>query len=679
MPALLSAEKKTEVYQPSEDERKIISNIWSQWTKAKEQRDASYRYFNDRSFVEYVNDSVDRFNGYIEPRTDPASDWGAKVFNNVTRNKSIAIIANITAERVRSEFFPQNQEDETDYRAAQIIKHLEDFTYYKNKDDEQQFFAVLEATTKGTAIGYEGYKKDQREVKEITDYDPTTGEVKWKKKTLTDWDDVYGEVIPLFDFYPGNIWLKDMQRQPFVIWRTVVDLDAFQSEFGKYRNASKVVDAQTYLQMVQDEKAKQDSAGSVDGTTVTFVTDGVRDQQVEVIRYFNKWTDEFHIIANGVLLTKTVSPLPWDHKMYPFWKTIFEPFATDFFYGKSLADKMRSNQDVLNTLYRMMLDQSFLSINPPIMTTGVESIRDEGLYPGKRIIVDDMNTKIMEIPGPQPAHFNIIKMVEEKMQQDSIQDPSATVGNRASAFEVGVAKESAQKLLALFLKTLEWGVRDKTELRVKNILQFYRLPKMSALDPDGALEYRRVIIDNTDLIDGTKGRQVIQITPSASENPPTDSITKAEAFYAMRGQNIAFSFVPIDLLKNIDLKIKIVPNSSVKMSEALNRALELDYQQKAALLYPDLMNRQEGWISFNEAFDKDPQKMTMQQAPAMAGSPLGSPTPAPFGANPAPASPSASIPGAARSGPSASSPNSATAAGVPNANTAMNSVRNAAV
>lgn len=662
MPELTAEVKKVEPYKATEKEEKIISAIWTQWVNCREQRESTYRFFNDRTFIDYVNDSVDRFNGYIEPRTDPAGDWGAKVFNNITRNKTISIIANITAERVRSEFFPQDQLDEMDRRSAEIVKHLEDFSYYKNRDDEQQLYSVLEAVTKGTSIGYEGYKASKRKVKEITDYDADTGEVKWKEKEVVDWDDVYGDVIPLFEFYPGNIWVREMQKQPFVIWRTVLDWDVFEHDFGKYKNFSKVQSASEYLATVTDSRDSQTGDGQTQVTS--YITEGVLDQQVEVIRYFNRWTDEFHILANGILLTKPVSPFPWDHKMYPFWKTIFEPFAADFFYGKSLPDKMRSNQDVLNVLYRMMIDQSYLSINPPIMTQGVESIRDEALYPGRRMAFDDVaNTKIMEIPPPQPAHFSIIKMVEEKLGQDSMQDPSAQVGNRASAYEVGVAKEQAQKLLSLFLRTLEWGVRDKTELRVKNILQFYRLPKINALDPENAPEYRKIVLDNVNLADGTKGRQVVQVTPSSQDNPSREDITKAELFYMMKGENIAFTFITVDLLKNLDMKIKIVPNSSVKMSEALNRALELDYQSKAAALYPDKLNRDEGWISFNEAFDKDPQKMTSIN-PAM--------DPSQMGQNPGQgAGPTA--------GPSPSSPNSATAAGVPTANSNMNAMRNQAV
>ncbi len=667
MPDLNDEEKSPTQYSPSEKVTKLIGSIWAKWQKVQEQRQAAYRFFNDRTLIDYINDSVDRFNGYIAPRVDPAADWGAKVFNNITRQKTVAIIAQITAERVKAEFFPQDQNDENDMIAAELIKKLEENSYYKNKDDEQQFYSVLEAAMRGTCIGYEGYKVDKRKIKEIIEYNPDSGEIKFKEKEITDWDDVYGETIPLFDFYPGNIWVRSMQKQPFVIWRTVLDEDVFKAEFEKFPNAKFVVAGQSPLGTTTDDRAKQSADTTTDGTTTTFVSDSIRDGQVEVIRYFDKWNDIFHVVANGVLLTPLVSPLPWDHKDYPFWKTMFEPFAEDFFYGKSLPDKLRSNQDVLNDLYRMMLDQSFLSVNPPMMSQGIENIRDERLFPGARIQVDDLSqTKVMEIPGPTPAHFNILQMVENNMKKDSLDDASSgQSGSRTTAFEIGVVKEASQKILSLFLRALEWGVRDKTELRVRNILQFYRMPQVKGiLGEEDELEYRKIVLDNTDLPDNTKGRHVIQLMGQGQEMPDAEQITRAELWYMAKGQNIAFSYMSTELLKRLHLLIRIIPNSSIKMSESLRRAMELDYQKNVMTLYPDMVNREESFRSLNQAFDKVHEKMV---------------TPAPQGQMPGqvPGQPGGAQPNAApASAPSMNTPNSAAQAGVPDATSTSNSIRN---
>jgi hypothetical protein len=130
------------------------------------------------------------------------------------------------------------------------------------------------------------------------------------------------------------------------------------------------------------------------------------------------------------------------------------------------------------------------------------------------------------------------------------------------------------------------------------------------------------------------------------------------------GQNVAFSFITTDKLKNIDLLFKIIPNSSVKMSEAMQRVVELDYQKTAAELFPDLIDRQKAFEDLNTAFGKDSSKL--KAATPQMPAPVGAGTP-----------PGGSQPGALpQSGPSITSPNSLATAGAPVANTTANSNRN---
>lgn len=688
MPDLLTefdqATKPTNVYQPSDKEMEVISAIWTKWLRARAQREQQYRHFNDRSLREYVSDSVDRWNGYVPPRQDPAADWGAKVFDNVTRNKVISIMAQVTAEQTKAEFFATLDGDEGDRRAAELMKHLHDYTWYKNKDDEQQFYTVLEANVKGTAVGYEGYKLDRRTIKEIDNYNPDTGEISFHESTIEDYNDVYGEIIPLLDFYPGNIFVRDMQKQPYVIWRTVMDWDVFQAEFEHYDNAKNVLPASS---MTMNQAAGEATQMTREDRSMimneTYVSQNLLPNQVEVLRYFDKWNDEFHITANNTLLTKTTSPLPWDHKNYPFWKTVYEPFETAFFYGKSLPDKLKYDQDVLNSLYEMMLDQSYLSINPPILTQGVEGIRDEFLYPGRRIQVEDVTqTREMNISAPGNAHFQMIQMVKTNIDKSSYDNAlSGLSGTRITAFQVGIAKEQAQKILAVFLRTLEWGVRDKMDLRIKNILQFYRLPmKIAKIAGEDKVQYRQIILQNSILADGTKGKQVVNIVNGPGDLPTQQSLNDKELGHLNRGENVALSYVTTEMLKSIDLTFRIIPNSSLQMSEALKRALELDYQQKANLLYGDLLNRDEAFREFNEAFDKDPMKMTNQgqsmMQPGQPGQPGQAPPSAPPGANPGAVPPGGIQPAQQGAVPIPRQPFNAAQAGVPTLTSNLNSLRN---
>lgn len=628
----------TSQYKPTKEEDEKIGFIWERFQSADQVRKTPYRYFNDRSLIEYINDSVDRFNGYIEPREDPAADWGSKVFNNVTRNKTISIIAQATSERVKAEFFAQNRDNPEDRAAARISKKFDDHAAYINRDEEGQFLTCLEASVKGTVIGFESFKIDSRKVKELSGYDPNTAKVLWDEKTVTDWNDVYSEIIPLLDIYPGNIWERDIQKQPYIFWRTILSYDQFRTAFKKYPNSTKVPKAGQMMQGGTDETAKIPLSVDLEG------------EDVEVIRYFCKNDDEFHIMANGVLLTQLDSFFPWNHKRYPFWKTIFEPFAIDFFYGKSLPDKLKSDQDVLNTLYRMMIDQTYLGINKPIVTSSVENLKDTYLFPGAKYEVDDVaQFREVEISDVSSSQFKMLELVQSSLTKSSIDDPSQGVaGSRSTAFEVGVAREAAVRLLSLFLRALESGVRDKTELRLMNQFQFYQLPERveEITGPEDAAffnKYKQIVLDKTVLSDGTVGTQVIRIVEDSEQVPDRMSLDQQETDLMGRGSNVAFSYVTKQWLQDIELKVHIIPNSSVKMSEALQRATEIDYQKTAITLYPDIVNKAEMFRELNEVYDKDPNRMVAQspEESAVQFTPPGGEQPAskPMGAPPSPEKP----------------------------------------
>lgn len=597
-------------------EKEIINLVNERMFSAENIRRKSERYFNDRDLVEYVNSSVDNFNGYVQPRSEeeagPNFEWESKVFNDVTRRKTIAVVSQVSAELTKAEFFATSPDDPEQQAIARIAKSANHHAGYINKDHRQNFFVAFEAAVKGTYVGVETYMRSSRFVNEVTDFDPETGKIEYKKKEVTEWDDVYSGRVPLLDIYPGNQYEFDIQKQPWIIWRTVMLESDFQTEFGKYPNA-KFVTGGSAGNIIIDDKYKE------------VLTNSITDQQVEVIRYFNRFTDEMHFVANrSILLTPLVSPFPWNHKKYPFYKVVFEPLAADFFYGKSLPDKLRNDQEVLNTLYRMMLDQTFLSIHKPIFSSSVEELQDRYLYPGAQIKVDDITQyKEFEISSPNSSQFSMLQYVEETMNKTSIDDATQGIsGSNSTAFEVSIANESAKKVLNTFLRSLEWGTQDKIDLRLKNQFQFYQIPQVKdwANDKEEELftKVRTIIARNQKLSNGTTGTHVVNIVEDEENLPSADTINNMEDQAAQQGKNVAYTYLTTEALNKFDVMVHIIPNSSLQMSEALKRALEIDYQDKVTKLYPDLLNRQEGFRELNEVYDKDSEKLIMPPPPPQA-------------------------------------------------------------
>ncbi len=597
------------VYRPSDGEREIISRVWKRFTQMKEIRDRQYHFFNNRNLTSMIDDSQKRFNGWIEPRSGP-EDWGAKTIDPMTRNKVIFILATLASQRLKAQFF---KEDDDDVIRAKIVEAFHEHSYINENEEIHVFNEMLSAVVKGTVIGYESYKAPLITFKRIDDVDLDTGEVKYKDVTKRIFNNVFSEIVPIEDFYPGDIKQRDVQKMPDLVWRSVLNIDIFKAEMSRFPNIDYVRPGGD----LQNEMFFKDHA-----------SDGLANDEVEVIRYFNKVKDEMHIIANGVLLTPLVSPLIWNHKEkglgFPFWSTIYEPFDEFFFYGKPLPDKLKSNQDVVDALYRMLLDQTFLSIHKPILTSSVKDIEDDLIRPGRKIPVDDVNEwKELNISSPDGGQFKMLEIARRSVEEssnDSITGGRSGGKSSVTATEVATAKQGAETLLSMFQKFMEWGAEKKAILRVSNQLQFYPLP---IGEEDGKLKYRKIRVDNVPLILTPRvGSLIIKFVASKKDLPKTPAISEEyrsrfEEKYGKNFDHIAVErrnerveevTITPEFLEDFSVGVRIVADSSVKMSEGMKKAMTFEFIDRVVQIFPDLINRNAVARDLIEEFKKSPDE-----------------------------------------------------------------------
>lgn len=594
-------------YNPSNEEKEYLTGVYERFRIMQGNRDRNYHFFNDRSLIDVIDDAQKRFNGYIEKRQGP-DDWGAKTIDPLTRNKVIFILATLASQRVQVNFY---NEDGDDVVRSRILKAMHEHSYIDENESIQTFYEMLSAIVKGTVVGYEGFKAPRRTMKIISGYDVETGKVTYTTKEVRLKSKVFSEIVPLEDFYPGDMSKRDLQDMNDVAWRTVKNHDLFMSEFSKYPNAKYVIEG---------GRAKEDTYYK------DFVQQNLDDDSVEVIRYFNKLEDRFDIVANGVLLTEMGNPLVWNHKLkglgFPFWSTIYEPYDEEFFYGKPLPEKLKSNQDVLDALFRMILDQTFLSIHKPVLTSAVEDIEDDLIKPGRRIAVADVNEwKELDISSPNAAQFQMFAIVKQSLEDSSASDTltGRSGGGDKTATQVATEREGAQTLLSMFKTFIEWGAEKKARLRVENQLQFYPTPTDVK---DGKLVYRTLRVDNVPLIlTQSNGSIIIKFVKDKKElgdvNIPEEIRPMFEERYGKNfdgisvrklRENVEEVRMTPDFLDDFAYGVKIVADSSVKMTDAMKKAMELEFVDRVMKVMPDLVNREKVSRDLMDVFNKNPDE-----------------------------------------------------------------------
>src|SRR3990167_1378651 len=429
---LLDATGKTYVeFKPSQKEIDVTSAGFLKFTGFAGIRNQSLANFDGLDLTRYVEESYRRYTTNVDIRPD-IEDWQSIVHDQVTRNKVNAVLSKIVAVLPIAEIVPRGDED---IRKAQIVNEI--YQYAEEIDDYEEFMVrfLLEAIVKGTAIGYEGHQLKTVKVRNIKkgDGDNLTIEEGEKESNR-----LFAEVVPLEEFYPENISMpriKDMARCFF--WR-ILPYAQFMSEYSSMFSKCENVQPKINFKINQENRPYY----------LDYISSDVHEGYVEMLFYYDTDADEYIVLASGVWLNpliindkEEISPIPFNHKELPFFDIRFELFSADFFYGKSLPDKLKVFQDVLNVFTNMLIDQSILTIWQPILTNGFDSMEDDFLRPGRRTPIDTQGLPIrdavmtLDMKTPENWHQFILeytKKVLEEASVDKVSQGMAGQGDRVT-------------------------------------------------------------------------------------------------------------------------------------------------------------------------------------------------------------------------------------------------------
>jgi hypothetical protein len=603
-------------YAQSDKEKTLIADVFSLFSDSAEMRNKNYNNFDGLTLIEYIEDSYRRTTTNVDIR-DGIEDWQATIHDPFTRNKVNAILGKVVA--VLPSVEVQNRGDD-DIRKAEIVSNL--LEYAEEMEDYEDFAVAFlyEAIVKGTAIGYEGHEYKEKKIREVIS---GSGDEISVKETTQKTNRLPSKIIKLEDFYPSTVAVRNIKEMPYCFVRNVIPYSLFRQNFSMYSKYKYVAPKKSTY---GDKEPRPYYAD--------YVSDDVAEGSVEVLYYYNKEDDEFIISANGIWLNpimggdvEVTSPIPFNHKELPFFDIKFELFDTDFFYGKSLPDKLKNLQDVLNVLTNMLLDQSFLSIFTPILTNGSDSIEDDYLVPGRRSPIDTQGLPLrdavmkLDVGTPSGWHQYILEYTRKIMEESSIDKVSsgqAGAGDRTTAQEIRVAADGVASMLGLFGRFIKTALKRKAFLKTKNILQFWtdsRYPVIEQVLGNGAGSDMKEIfstfkVKGTILSNGKRGMKVIDFYRDASKRPTAKELSVRAAMSKLTN-NMEVEYVAIDpsYIRELDIDIKLVPNRKSETVKDIDKALHLEKVRVYKTLFPGMTDDLELLAQTAEKFGDDPTKV----------------------------------------------------------------------
>lgn len=598
-------------YSPTDAEKEVRAMILRHFVLGTTNAYTPRVEFNDLSLV--LRDQYDQmeFNTYQpnngEPWAgSPQSAWRSRAIRPIVRNKAMSIAAHATARLIFPKIFAYNQDSESQEDAAMVMEDLMEWSGDVANYPFTALMRVITALSSPASIGYTEYGEVTRLVKVEKNPDGT-----WKEERIK--DEAYpcfmDCVVPVDQLYIQNFYEPDIQKQGWLIWRKVYSFSEAENKYnGVYDNFQYV---RPGVQTIYDDANR----------TFYYVYDpNMRQEDVEEIIYWNKNLDLKIILINGIMMTECDNPNPRHDKLFPFDKFGYEPINNRFFYYKSLAFKLQHDANIVNTLYQMVIDGTYLSIFKPMVNVGGEIIASDVIVPGAVTTLSDPNADLraINVGSDLKSGLETLQVVENSISESS-QDPQQQGqqpgGGSQTAYEISQLEQNANTVLGLFLQMIAKHVKDFGKLRVGDILQYLTMPDVVDITGDPELSYKTFAIKAP-----TKG--VGQAKQIRFEHNMPEDITLEDymnlSFDLMQEEEdkkLEISRVNPELFRELQYITAISPDIMNPKSQDLERSYKLEFFDRA-IQAPQLFDPEaiaKILITSDPEASKDPDKYLAKQ------------------------------------------------------------------
>lgn len=567
----LSKERVKSDYNPSYEEQNAINFIVENFAISNEIRNNTYEEFNGLTLLQRQNKDQRAFNIWQENRDDGDDSWKSNAVRPIERNRIISIAAHIAGTLIAPKVFAQNDRDEEDKEAADVMRDLMEWRSDQADYSKTFLYSVIGALVNPAVIVHTEYADVKRKIKEIKENGS------WTEKEVQDeiFSGFQDTIVPVDELYIANIYEEDIQKQEFLIWRKVIDFGTAEAKYGSKENFKYVKPGIQNILQGEQIYAQEDK--------------DLQSRLVEEIVFFHRGKDLQLTLLNGTLISKADQPNPRKDKMYPFAKSGYEIVDEGkFFYYKSLANKLSVDGDVVNTLYRMIIDGTFLQLMPPTAIFGDEEVNSNIIMPG--VITSfgkDTKMEKIDVGSNLGAGLNVLQKVEgsiSESSQDVMQSGIAAKGGQ-TAFEISRLEQNARVMLGLFGQMIGFLVKDLGKLFLDDIVQFMTVAEVGELTTgDGALKFRNVLIPEK-IVDGKAVTRKIDFDMNLPEEVTEEedmmmskSIMEEEG--GLDSDKEIYKVNPT-LFRELKYKVRVAPDAAAPKSDNVKKALALELYDRA--------------------------------------------------------------------------------------------------
>lgn len=613
------------MWHPNDEEREILSDVKAKFILGYETSQKPRVEFNDLSLVNRAEQDTLAFNTYQPNNGEPyagdsVNGWRSTAIRPIERNKAISIAAHATARTIFPKVFATDEGSNLQEDAAQVIKDLMEWTGEKYGYAWTCLQAVMQALVEPASIVHTEYVETYRQVKRPND----NGGYSLEEIRDEDLSGFRDTIVPSEALYIENFFEPDIQKQGWLIWRRVQDHRMMETKYGHLPNFKYV------------KKGMQLLLNDANNSFYYVYDPNMRDYMDEEVIYYEKSRDLMLIFVNGVLLTKPDNANPREDKLYPFTKFGYEFIrASQCFYYKSLVNKITNDANIVNSLYAMVVDGTYLNMMPPMFNQGGEMISADVIVPGRVTTFSSPDAQLvpLKVATDLRAGLETMVKVEESVAQSSETPVAPENSGNQTAYEVSKREQERNTILGLFVQMIGSFVTQYGRLRLGDILQHLTVAEANTITDNPELVYKSFLVNKKET--GKQRYRKIKMEAGVGEN----ASALEESYKTLKeqgGSDAEVELYRVNPEKIRDLKYTIVVSPDVlnPRSEEVERLFDLETYDRA--IQNPLMDQSEVTKTFllsnNHKSARNPDKFLTKQnqmdpMQAMMGQIQGAPPP----------------------------------------------------
>lgn len=596
-------------------------------TSSKVQKDKAREEFDGMDYYTWYKTNKRSANSFIRPATKKGE---TRITTAVTENKSDALIntlLNVNAE-VNMDAY-----DEEDQKAAELgsiveglVKKSRDIEEYTQKKRRPIY---KEMADQGTVFTEE--VNIQREIieKELKDkqwWAKDIKEIEWVTKSFKLFNECETRMISGMKVFLGDMEIFEMGKQPYAGTIEYLDREVAESYFGKWER----------WKNVPDVDAPIESEISTDNSNFR-VYDKEQTKRIEVVKYQDKWKNEYMIMLNGVMMLPIGFPLSAISKdgEYSIVKGVLNPISFNFAYGKSISAKTKVPQALLDKFLKLFIRKTEKSIDPPMVKRGGGKISKNIFNPSTltQNVDPDSISELGDNPGvttSEIAMYDIARGIVDEMSLSSqFTDPGGK-GEANTATQATLNKEQNLLKMGNAIAGILVFETDLYKRRTPNLLDVWTTKVDSKIN-EATNKFQNVFRKVTTNISANGKDSLAQIEFSdAGEYPSPEAIYKEEKELSEKiGESVKKVYLDAPMLRQIKYKYKYTAVPTEKNTDALKKAMFSQNVIEAMEIFgPDSLNYESLKKRFAEVNKEDEDVFFIKGqdsiSPMMATGPEGS-------------------------------------------------------